>query len=259
MNTMINNIALVTGGSRGIGRAIALALAQQGADIAVVARDQASIDRVADEIRAFGRRALAVTTDVTDPAQIEQLRVQIAEELGPVGILVNNAGAADSHKFLGHDDALWHRMLNINLNSVYYLTKAFVPAMVEQRWGRIINIASMYAKIGGRYVAAYTASKHAVLGLTRALAVEFVDKQITVNAICPGYVNTPMTRSSIQQTMQRTGMSEAEASQFFADLSPQRRLIEPEEVATIAAMLASEKARGITGQAISVDGGNVMF
>jgi NAD(P)-dependent dehydrogenase (short-subunit alcohol dehydrogenase family) len=255
----MNTIALVTGGSRGIGRAIALTLAKQGADVAVAARDQASIDLVAAEIRALGRRALAIATDVTDPTQIAQLRAQIGEELGSVGILVNNAGAADSHKFLGHDDALWHRMLNINLNSVYYVTKAFVPAMVERRWGRIINIASMYGKIGGRYVAAYTASKHAVLGLTRALAVEFVDKQITVNAICPGYVDTPMTKTSIQQTMQRTGMSEEEASKFFADRSPQRRLIDPEEVAALAAMLASDEARGITGQAISVDGGNVMF
>jgi NAD(P)-dependent dehydrogenase (short-subunit alcohol dehydrogenase family) len=259
MNTMTHTIALVTGGSRGIGRAIALALAHQGADVVVAARDQASIDVVAAEIRALGRRALAIATDVTDPAQIEHLRAQITEKLGPVNILVNNAGIADSHKFLGHDDALWHRILNINLNSVYYVTKAFVPAMVERRWGRIINIASLYAKTGGRYVAAYTASKHAVLGLTRALAVEFVEKQITVNAICPGYVDTPMTKTSIQQTMQRTGMSEAEASKFFADLSPQRRLIEPDEVAAVAVMLASDQARGITGQAISVDGGSVMF
>ncbi|MBC8075012.1 MAG: SDR family oxidoreductase, partial [Chloroflexales bacterium] len=146
----------------------------------------------------------------------------------------------------------------LNLTSVYYVAKAFMPAMVERKWGRVINIASIHSKIGGAYVAAYTASKHGVLGLTRALAVEFVAKNITVNAICPAYVNTPMTRSSIDRVMARTGRSEAEATRVFEEISPQKRLIEPEEIAALAVLLAGDAAKGITGQGINVDGGTVM-
>jgi 3-hydroxybutyrate dehydrogenase len=259
MYDLSGRTALVTGASRGIGRAIALALAEQGADIVVAARDQSAVDAVAAEIRSLGRRSMGVIVDVTNPAQIEEIRTTVESELGPVDILVNNAGASDSHKFVGHDDAIWHRMIEINLNSAYYVTKAFIPAMVERQWGRIINIASMHSKIGGPYVAAYTAAKHGVLGLTRSLALEFVTKNITVNAICPAYVRTPMTSSSIDRMVARTGMSEAEASKVLEEMSPQKRLIEPEEVAAVTVLLASEAAKGITGQAINVDGGKVMF
>jgi NAD(P)-dependent dehydrogenase (short-subunit alcohol dehydrogenase family) len=256
---LAGKVALVTGGGRGIGRAIALALAQQGADVAVSARRDDEIALVAAAIRALGRRALSVVADVTDAAQVASMRAAIADELGAVDVLINNAGAAGSARFLDHDDALWHQMLAANLTSVYYVSKAFVPAMVERGWGRVVNIASMHARVGGAYVAAYTAAKHGVLGLTRALAVELVAKQITVNAICPGYVDTAMTRGSIQHVSERTGMSEAAARSAFEDLSPQRRLITPDEVAAVAVLLASEAARGITGQAISVDGGKVML
>lgn len=250
--------AVVTGGSKGIGLSIALALAGAGADVAVSARGQDELEDAAGQIRALGRRSLALPCDVTDPAQVERLATAVLDEWGGVDILINNAGAAGSHKFVDHPDELWHRLLAINLTGTYYVTKAFVPAMVEQNWGRIINIASIASKIGGRYIAAYTASKHGVLGLTRALALELASSQITVNAICPGYVDTPMTDTSIANIAARTKLTEAEARAALEKTSPQNRLIEPEEVAAVAVLLAQDISKGITGQAINVDGGTVM-
>jgi NAD(P)-dependent dehydrogenase (short-subunit alcohol dehydrogenase family) len=150
-------------------------------------------------------------------------------------------------------------MLAINLTSVYLVTKAFIPKMVEMRRGRIINIASIASKVGNKYIAAYTAAKHGVLGLTRALAVEFVEYNITVNAICPGYVNTPMTDHNIVRIVAKTKMTELEARRYLEQLSPQNRMIESDEVAAMVVMLASGLARGINGQAINIDGGSVMF
>lgn len=250
--------AVVTGAGRGIGRSIALALAQAGADVAVTARTQGEIEQLAAEIRAMGRQSLAVPCDVTDSEQVKHMASTLIDGLGGVDILVNNAGNAGSHKFLNHPDELWHRMLSINLTSVYYVTKALVPRLIEQRWGRIITIASMASRVGGSYIAAYTAAKHGVLGLTRALAVELLPYNITVNAICPGYVNTPMTDASVSNIAARTGMSEAQAREALEKSSPQKRLFEPEEIAAVAVFLAQDINKGITGQAINIDGGGVM-
>lgn len=250
--------AVVTGAGRGIGRSIALALAREGADVAVTARTQGEIEQLAAEIRAMGRQSLAVPCDVTDSEQVKHMASTLIDGLGGVDILVNNAGNAGSHKFLNHPDELWHRMLSINLTSVYYVTKAFVPRLIEQRWGRIITIASMASRVGGSYIAAYTAAKHGVLGLTRALAVELLPYNITVNAICPGYVNTPMTDASVSNIAARTGMSEAQAREALEKSSPQKRLFEPEEIAAVAVFLAQDINKGITGQAINIDGGGVM-
>jgi NAD(P)-dependent dehydrogenase (short-subunit alcohol dehydrogenase family) len=250
--------AVVTGAGRGIGRSIALALAQAGADVAVTARTQGEIEQLAAEIRAMGRQSLAVPCDVTDSEQVKHMASTLIDGLGGVDILVNNAGNAGSHKFLNHPDELWHRMLSINLTSVYYVTRAFVPKLIEQRWGRIITIASMASRVGGSYIAAYTAAKHGVLGLTRALAVELLPYNITVNAICPGYVNTPMTDASVSNIAARTGMSEAQAREALEKSSPQKRLFEPEEIAAVAVFLAQDINKGITGQAINIDGGGVM-
>jgi NAD(P)-dependent dehydrogenase (short-subunit alcohol dehydrogenase family) len=250
--------AVVTGAGRGIGRSIALALALSGANVAVTARTHTEIEQLVAEIQAMGRRSLAVSCDVTDPEQVKHMATTLFEGLGGVDILVNNAGNAGSHKFLNHPDELWHRMLSVNLTSIYYVTKAFVPALIDQRYGRIINIASIASRVGGSYIAAYTAAKHGVLGLTRALAVELLPYNITVNAICPGYVNTPMTAASISNIVARTGMPESKAREALENASPQKRLIEPEEVAAIAVFLAQDINKGITGQAINVDGGGVM-
>ncbi len=255
----MNKIALVTGGGTGIGQAIALALAQQGIRVAVAARTAADVERIAHEIRERGGDAIAVVCDVTEPVSVASAVAQIQRAYGDISILVNNAGASGSHKFLDHDDMLWHQMIDANLNSAYYVTKAIAPMMVQANWGRIINIASMAAKVGGKYIAAYTAAKHGVLGLTRALAAEFAPYNITVNAICPGYVDTPMTNRSVANIAAHTKMSEPEARAVLERTSPQNRLITPGEVAAVAVMLVGDEARGITGQAINVDGGAVMY
>jgi NAD(P)-dependent dehydrogenase (short-subunit alcohol dehydrogenase family) len=250
--------ALITGASRGIGRTIALVLADAGAAVAVTARSLDDLQTLAAEVAASGGHAYPVVCDVADPEQVTAMVTAVQAEMGGVDILVNNAGIAASHKFVTHPDELWHRVLAVNLTSVYYVTKAVAPMMLAQQWGRIINIASVAAKAGGKYVAAYTASKHGLLGLTRALAVELVP-HITVNAICPGYVDTPMTDNAISNMVARTGMTAVEAQTFLAKTNPQQRLIEPEEVAAVALLLAQEISRGITGQAINVDGGAVMW
>jgi 3-hydroxybutyrate dehydrogenase len=250
---------LITGGGRGIGRSAALAFASMGASVAVSARSTAEIDKVAAEVTALGQQAVAIPCDVTDVAQVDRMVSEAVKQLGGLDILINNAGAGESHKFVGHPNDLWHRMININLNGAYYVTRATVPHMVEQKWGRIITIASIASKVGSKYIAAYTASKHGVLGLTRALAAELVSYNITVNAICPGYVDTPMTDGAVETIVSRTGMPADKARQTLENLSPQSRLIDPREVADLAVYLASDAARGINGQAINLDGGMVMF
>ena len=252
--------AVVTGATKGIGRSIALRLAHAGADVVISARTEADLSALQAEIEAGGRRALAIVCDVTDAQQVnERLAKGALDAWGGIDILVNNAGNAGSAKFLGHPDELWQRMLAVNLTSVYYVTKAFAPAMVERRAGRIITVASIAGKVGGKYITAYTASKHGVIGLTRALAVELNSYNITVNAICPGYVDTPMPDASVANMVARTGMSAEEARQTLERMSPQRRLIEPDEVASVALFLALDTSKGITGQAINVDGGEVNY
>jgi 3-hydroxybutyrate dehydrogenase len=258
-STLHGRRALVTGAGRGIGRSVALALAAAGANVALSARSRAELEQVAEEVRGLGQNALAIPCDVTDAGQVARMADEAIAEWGRIDILVNNAGAAASHKFVDHPDELWHRMLEVNLTSVYYVTKSIVPQMVARRWGRIITVASVAAKVGARYIAAYTAAKHGALGLTRALAAELVGYNITVNAICPGYVDTPMTDGSVANIVQRTGMSEEQARETLAKTSPQNRLIDPDEIAALAVYLAQDGARGITGQAINVDGGAVMF
>jgi 3-hydroxybutyrate dehydrogenase len=259
MNTLNNKIALVTGGGRGIGEACAVALAEAGADVAVCSRSSTEIEVVAGRIRAMGRRALALVCDVTDADQIRRMAEEAQSQFGAVEILVNNAGLGRSHRFVDHPDELWDQMLAINLTSAYHMTKAFVPRMIEARRGRIINVASVMSKIGGKYVAAYAAAKHGLLGLTRALAVELAGYNITVNAVCPGYVDTPMTDDNVANIVTKTGMPETDARKALEKLSPQNRLIEAMEVAAVVVMLASDVARGINGQAINIDGGAVMF
>jgi NAD(P)-dependent dehydrogenase (short-subunit alcohol dehydrogenase family) len=253
--------AFITGGGRGIGRAVALAFAREGARVFVVARTTAEVERVAEEVRAeFGERAAAhAPCDVADPRSVEGA-FAAAREFNGAGpdILVNNAGVADSSKFTETSDEFWRRHLDINLTGTFYCMRAALPSMVERGWGRVVNVASVAGKTGAPYVAAYTASKHGVVGLTRSVALEVAAKGVTVNAVCPGYVDTDMTARAVENIRAKTGRSASDALEAIKRMSPQQRLVTPEEVAALALLLASHDGRGITGQAINVDGGTIL-
>src|SRR5687768_3508153 len=247
--------ALITGGGRGIGREIALTFARNGARIAVAARTAEQVEQVAKEI---GNNAIALVCDVSDSESVTRMFSDLRERLGDADILVNNAGIAESSTFVNTTDELWHRHISINLSGTFYCTRAALPSMLKKGWGRVINVASIAAKTGAPYVAAYTASKHGVLGLTRTVALEVATKGVTVNAICPGYVDTEMVSRGIEQITSKTGRSAEEALESLKKMSPQNRLVTAEEVAALALLLASDEGRGINGQGINVDGGTVL-
>jgi 3-hydroxybutyrate dehydrogenase len=256
-----DRIVLITGGGRGIGRAIALEFAREGASVVVAARSLDQVESVAREIEdQFAKKALGLACDVSDPVSVEKMFENAREAFGRApAILVNNAGIAESAPLVKTTNDLWRRHLEINLNGTFYCTRAALPAMIERGWGRIINIASIAGKTGWPYVAAYSASKHGVLGLTRSAALEVAAKGITVNAICPGYVDTDMTTRGIENITKKTKLSADEAMESLKKTSPQNRIVTPEEVAALALLLASEDGRGINGQAINVDGGTLLY
>ncbi len=247
--------AVITGGGRGIGAAVARRLAGLGARVVVAARGTGEIEAVATSLRSGGTEAWAVRCDVTDPADIDRLFGAARERLGSVDILVNNAGVVSAAPLRRVELAEWNRLLAVNATAPFLCTKAVLPGMVEAGWGRIVNVASVAGLRGARYIAAYAASKHALLGLTRCVAAEAARDGVTVNAVCPGYVDTPMTERSIANIVDKTGLDEEQALDALLGSTPQRRLIAPDEVAAAVAFLCGDEARGINGQAIVLDGG----
>ncbi len=247
--------AVVTGGGRGIGAAVARALADAGASVVVAARSRDQVDTVAAELSAAGHDAWAVTCDVTDPAQVEALRVEAEDKMGGVDVLVNNAGIAASAPLKAIRLEQWNRIFAVNVTGTFLCTQAFVPAMVERGWGRVVNVASVAGKVGAPYIAAYAASKHAVVGFTRSVAAEMAARGVTVNAVCPGYVATDMSVTTVERIVRKTGMTPEEARASIEKVSPQGRLYSADEVAYQVAILCDPRAGGVNGQALVLDGG----
>lgn len=251
-----NKHALVTGASRGIGAATAERLAELGADVSLIARTASDLEKRCTELGAKYRgKFIAVSADVTDAETVADA-VRIArEELGAPRILINNAGAADSAPFTKTDSDLWHRMLAVNLDSAYYCTREILPGMLERGDGRIVNNASTSGLIGYKYVAAYSAAKHGVVGLTRSLAKEVAGSGVTVNAVCPGYTDTSLVDDSAAEVAEGTDKSADEIKEAFKRVNPQGRFVEPDEVASTIAWLCCPEQRSINGETIAIDGG----
>jgi len=247
--------AVVTGGGRGIGAAIARALAGAGAGVVVAARTLEEIERVANDLRQGGAKAWALVCDTTDEGSVQSLGGAARDRLGRVDILVNSAGVGASAPLKKITLAEWNRMLAVNATGTFLCTREFLPAMVDHGWGRVVNLASRAGLEGGKYVAHYSAAKHAVVGFTRSVAVEVAGSGVTVNAMCPGYVDTPMTDSTIANVQSRTGLTREQALAAVLATTGQERLLTPDEVAEAVLSLCGEDAGGVNGQAIPVGAG----
>ncbi len=248
--------ALVTGASRGIGLVIAERLARLGARVVATARSRDALEQVVAALPGEGHFALPL--DLGDGAATEDALTRLAGRVDGVDVLVANAGIAESAPYHHTDDAMFERMMAVNATSVTRLCRALVPRMVERGFGRVVIVASNAGLTGYAYSSAYCASKHAVLGYMRAVALELAKTPVTINAVCPGWVNTDMARAAVQRIADKTGKSAASAKGALEKMSPQGRWVEPEEVAAAVAMLVGHDARSIHGQALAIDGGQVM-
>jgi len=248
--------ALVTGAGRGIGAAIARTLAAAGADITLLGRSRGDLETVAADLSEVRSHC-----QVADVSQAESVRAAVAAAraaLGPVTVLVNNAGQAESGPLVGTSDALWHTLLAVNLTGTFVCMRECLPDMLQAGFGRIVNIASTAGLVGYPYVSAYCASKHGVIGLTRAAALETARRGVTVNAVCPGYTDTDLVRSAVANITAKTGRGEQQALAELVSHNPQGRLVTPAEVADTVRWLCLRSSGSVTGQSIAVAGGEVM-
>lgn len=247
--------AVVTGGGRGIGAATARALAGAGLRVLVAARHEGEVESIAAELKQTGAQAWATRCDVTEPASVAALARTAMERLGAVDVLVNNAGTASSAPL--HRTTLdeWQRLLAVNATGTFLCTQALLPGMLERGWGRVVNVASVAGLEGAKYISAYCAAKHAVVGFTRAMAAETLGTGITINAVCPGYVDTPLTDATLDRVAERTRKSRDEALQAVLAHSGQPRLVTAEEVAATILALCDDRAGALTGQTIVLDAG----
>jgi NAD(P)-dependent dehydrogenase (short-subunit alcohol dehydrogenase family) len=250
----VTHTAFVTGGGRGIGAGIAVALAKRGIQVAVIARTARELQRTVNAVEATGGKAIAVVADLCAPDSVEKVLVETRQRLGHPDILVNNAGMAESAPLARTDDGLWDRHLALNLTAAFWFCRALGPQMVARGWGRIINVASAAAEKPLAYGAAYAASKAGLVGLTRALSAELGPHGVTVNVLCPGWVETAMSAQTIDRAVARTKKSAENVRAEMLARSGQSRFLKPEEVAGVAAYLASEEAGAINGQSWVLDG-----
>jgi ketoreductase len=251
-------VAVVTGGGTGIGKAIAASLAERGARVAIASRSRAHLDAAVTDLQAKGISVFSLPMDVRSKADTQRALSEVARQLGVIHILVNNAGISGLNKMDDPDDARWYEIVDTNLNGMYLVTKEALRHMPDHQGGRVINISSVLGRFGVPGYTAYCTTKHGVIGFTRALALEIVGRGITVNAICPGWVDTEMATQGIRESAALQGITPEQFKIQAEAAVPIRRFLAADEVAELVCYVASELARGMTGQAINICGGQTM-